>query len=233
MGTVPTIPWCTVSLCRRSQHLCRERRDRRQQCARLDWLGEEPDAAVPLGAIAQDAAATGCDDDWRRVAPVAKLLLQLEAGHSRQLHVEDDAERRRRRRSADVRLRRIEKCWLETFGAEEPTQCAPQRRIVFDDGDDERRAPWLDHRIHDATLITSRMEPGRWCYFGVSAGLIPSSMAMRVNPAIESVSSFCRICARCSLIVPSAMLSSAAACLFSRPLIRCTSTSRSRRVSRA
>src|SRR4051812_5258043 len=130
MGTVPTIPWCTVSLCRRSQYLCRERRDRRQQCARVDWLGKEPDAAVPLGAIADDAGAAGRDDDWRRVAGVAQPLLPLEAGHPRQLHVEDDAERRRNRRSADVRLRRIEKYRLETFGAEEPTQCAPQRRIV-------------------------------------------------------------------------------------------------------
>ena len=72
------------------------------------------------------------------------MPLEIDAGHPAQIHVENQTERRTRRRRIDERLGGLEQRRFESARAEEASDCHTRWRVVFDDGD-ERWRLFVDH----------------------------------------------------------------------------------------
>ena len=122
-----------------------DRFDDRQDGVAVDWLPQERHASGLLRAFSDGVSLVPGGHDDRQLGPfLAEFSLEVEARHTGQVHVDDEAEPR-------VILPRRDECFgareqigFKPVGLQQPAERAAFEIIVLDDGD-VRRAMAVGH----------------------------------------------------------------------------------------
>jgi hypothetical protein len=103
----------------------------------LEWLAKVLDGAGTPGALAGVGIVVGRDEDDRRCAASREQrLVELEATHPSESHVQHEATGAHAVACLQEFLGGAERFDREPGGAQQPSECAEERPVVVDDADE-------------------------------------------------------------------------------------------------